>query len=151
MGKKVEVLDGDEVRQWLSPEAGFSREDRERHLRRAAYVSHLLTRNGIVVIASFVSPYRSTRDFARQLIRDFVEVYLDCPLEVCVQRDPKGLYRKAKQGEIGDLTGLQDPYEEPLSPELILHTENGTPSENVRDIIEKLSELRYLDRTDVPS
>jgi len=143
-GLKVEVLDGDEVRRWLSPEAGFSREDRERHLKRVAYVSHLLARNGVVVIASFVSPYRSTRDFARQLIGDFVEVYVMCPLETCIKRDPKGLYQKALSGKIKDMTGIQDVYEEPLNPEVVVNTEMQNPDECVKRIMSKLLELRYL-------
>jgi len=143
-GLKVEVLDGDEVRRWLSPEAGFSREDRERHLKRVAYVSHLLARNGVVVIASFVSPYRSTRDFARELIGDFVEVYVKCSLEKCIERDPKGLYRKALAGEIRDMTGIQDPYEEPLNPEVVVDSENQSPDECVKRVMAKLLELGYL-------
>ena len=143
-GLKVEVLDGDEVRRWLSPEAGFSREDRERHLRRVAYVSHLLARNGVVVIASFVSPYRSTRDFARQLIGDFVEVYVKCSLETCMKRDPKGLYHKALAGEIKDMTGIQDPYEEPLSPEVVVDSERESPDECAKRIMVKLLRLGYI-------
>ncbi len=143
-GLKVEVLDGDEVRRWLSPEAGFSREDRERHLRRVAYVSHLLARNGVVVIASFVSPYRSTRDFARQLIGDFVEVYVKCSLETCMKRDPKGLYHKALAGKIKDMTGIQDPYEEPLSPEVVVDSERESPDECAKRIMAKLLRLGYI-------
>ena len=111
-GLRVELLDGDEVRRWLSPEAGFSREDRERHLRRVAYVSKLLARNGVAVLASFVSPYRSVRRQARKLIEDeglkFIEVYVKCSLEECIRRDPKGLYRRALNGEIRDMTGIQE-------------------------------------------
>ena len=143
-GLKVEVLDGDEVRRWLSPEAGFSREDRERHLKRVAYVSHLLARNGVAVIASFVSPYRSTRDFARKLIDDFVEVYVKCSLETCIERDPKGLYRKALSGEIKDMTGIQDPYEEPLNPEVIVDSERESPDECAKRIMAKLLRLGYM-------
>jgi len=151
-GLKVEVLDGDEVRRWLSPEAGFSREDRERHLKRVAYVSHLLARNGVVVIASFVSPYRKTREFARQLIRDFVEVYVKCSLDTCMKRDPKGLYRKALAGEIKDMTGVQDPYEEPLNPEVVVSSENESPDECVKLIFAKLLELGYIkEKKDVKS
>jgi adenylylsulfate kinase len=141
---KVEIIDGDEVRKWLSPEAGFSRQDRERHLKRVAYLCKLLSRNGIVVIASLVSPYRSTRDFARQIVPRFVEVYLKCPIETCKSRDPKGLYAKAAKGEIANMTGIQDPYEEPLAPEITIDTDKGTPYDGVRIILEKLKELHYL-------
>ncbi len=144
-GFPVEVLDGDEVRKWLSPEAGFSREDRERHLRRVAYVSHLLARNGVVVIASFVSPYRSVRRFARELIKDFVEVYVKCSLETCIRRDPKGLYRRALRGEISDMTGIQDVYEEPENPEVVLDTEAESPDSCVEKILETLKNLGYIE------
>ena len=144
LGLPVEVLDGDEVRKWLSPEAGFSREDRERHLRRVAHVSHLLARNGVAVIASFVSPYRSVRDFARELIKDFVEVYVKCSLETCMRRDPKGLYKRALKGEISDMTGLQDVYEEPLKPEVVVDTEQMSPEECAQRILETLKKLGYI-------
>jgi adenylylsulfate kinase len=131
-GLKVETLDGDEVRRWLSPEAGFSREDRERHLRRVAYVAHLLARNGVAVIAAFVSPYRAARELARTLEDDFIEVYVKCPLEVCMKRDPKGLYKKALTGQIKDMTGIQDIYEEPVNPEVTVYTDKEGPEESTR-------------------
>jgi len=147
-GLKVELLDGDEVRRWLSPEAGFSREDRERHLRRVAYVSKLLARNGVAVIASFVSPYRSVRRNARKTIEDeglrFIEVYVKCSLEECIKRDPKGLYRRALKGEIKDMTGVQDPYEEPLNPEVTVDSENEGPDRCVGKIISKLKDLDLI-------
>ena len=136
MGLCVEHLDGDEVRPWLSPEAGFSREDRLRHLRRVAFVTHLLSRNGVVVLASFVSPYREARDLARELNGDrFVEVYVKCPVEVAVERDPKGLYRKALKGEIKNMTGIQDVYEEPPNPEVVVETDRETPEESLEKIL----------------
>ncbi len=136
MGLCVEHLDGDEVRPWLSPEAGFSREDRLRHLRRVAFVTHLLSRNGVVVLASFVSPYREARDLARELNGDrFVEVYVKCPVEVAVERDPKGLYRKALKGEIKNMTGIQDVYEEPLNPEIVVETDRETHEESLEKIL----------------
>ncbi|HDD69220.1 MAG TPA: adenylyl-sulfate kinase, partial [Candidatus Korarchaeota archaeon] len=98
-----------------------------------------------VVMASFVSPYRSTRDFARKLIGDFVEVYVKCSLETCMRRDPKGLYKRALAGEIKDMTGIQDPYEEPLNPEVIVDSERQGPEECVKRILEALSRLGYLD------
>ena len=147
-GFKVEILDGDEVRRWLSPEAGFSREDRERHLRRVAYVSRLLARNGVAVLASFVSPYRNVREEARKIIESeglkFIEVYVKCSLEECIRRDPKGLYRKALKGEIRDMTGIQDPYEEPLNPEVIVDSENEKPDLCAEKIISKLRELDLI-------
>jgi len=121
-GLDVEVLDGDEMRKVLSPEAGFSREDRERHIRRVAYVASLLAKHGVATIVSLISPYRSAREYARSLTKNFIEVYVKCPLEVCMQRDPKGLYKKALAGEIRDLTGLQDVYEEPQNPEVVVNT-----------------------------
>jgi len=144
IGFKVEHLDGDEVRRWLSPEAGFSREDRLRHLRRVAYVSHLLARNGVVVIDTFVSPYRESRDLARSLIKRFVEVYIDCPLEEVIKRDPKGLYEKALRGEIDNMTGIQDPYEEPINPEVKINCISDSPEEAANKIIIKLKELGYI-------
>lgn len=144
IGRRVEALDGDEVRRWLSTDAGFSREDRERHLRRVAYVAHLLARNGVTVIAAFVSPYRSTRDSARQVIGDFIEVYVRCPLEICMQRDPKGLYKRALRGEIKEMTGIQDPYEEPPNPEVTVDTDKSTPQECAQAILDKIEELGYI-------
>ena len=143
-GRKVELLDGDEVRTWLSPNEGFSREDTERHLKRVSHVCQLLGRNGIMVLASFVSPYRSTRDYARNTIENFVEVYVKCSLETCVSRDPKGLYRKAAVGEIGNMTGTQDPYEEPPSPEIVLETEKTTPEQGARKVLSTLVSRGYL-------
>ncbi|RLF08882.1 MAG: adenylyl-sulfate kinase [Thermoprotei archaeon] len=144
MGLKVEMLDGDEVRKWLSPEAGFTREDRERHLRRVAYVSKLLARNGVAVIASFVSPYRKIRSEIRQIIESenipFIEVYAKCSLQKCIERDPKGLYKKALAGEIKHFTGLDDPYEEPENPEVTLDTENTSPKENAEKLLNYIKE-----------
>jgi len=142
-GRKVELLDGDEVRTWLSPNEGFSREDRERHLKRVAHVCQLLARNGITVLASFVSPYRSTREYARRTIENFVEVYVKCSLQTCVRRDPKGLYRKAAEGKIGNMTGMQDPYEEPPSPEVVVDTEKLTPEEGAQKVLSTLFSMGY--------
>ena len=144
-GLCVEHLDGDEVRPWLSPEAGFSREDRVRHLRRVAFVSHLLARNGVIVIASFVSPYRETRDVARSLNRGrFIEVYVKCPVEVAIKRDPKGLYKKALRGEIKDMTGIQDIYEPPENPEIIVETDKESVDESLNKIIDFLIRNSYI-------
>ncbi|MEM2911471.1 MAG: adenylyl-sulfate kinase [Candidatus Bathyarchaeia archaeon] len=147
-GFKVELLDGDEVRKWLSPEAGFSREDRERHLRRVAYVSKLLVRNGVAVLASFVSPYRNVRDEARRIIEaegfKFIEVYVKCSVEECIRRDPKALYAKAMRGEIGDMTGIQDVYEEPLNPEVVVDSEREDVDECAEKVLNKLKELNLI-------
>ncbi|MCS7126405.1 MAG: adenylyl-sulfate kinase [Aigarchaeota archaeon] len=147
-GFKVEVLDGDEVRKWLSPEAGFSREDRERHLRRVAYVSMLLARNEVVVIASFVSPYRNIREEARRLAENngirFIEIYVKCSLQECMRRDPKGLYQKAVEGEIKDMTGIQDVYEEPLNPEIIVDTERKTPEECIKELVNEMQKFGLI-------
>lgn len=141
---RVELLDGDEVRAWLSPDAGFSREGREGHLKRVAHVCNLLARNGVAVIASFVSPYRSTRDYARNLTSNFLEVYVKCPIEVCMKRDPKGLYEKAVRGEVRDMTGVQDAYEEPTNPEVIVNSESHRPETCVEEIMRKIEDLNWL-------
>ena len=142
---RTEILDGDEVRKWLSPEAGFSKEDRERHLTRVAHVSKLLARNGVIVIASFVSPYRNVRDKIRHIVEEddleFLEVFAKCSIETCIQRDPKGLYKKALKGEIKDMTGIQDTFEEPLNPEVVINTESGNPNASVNQILTCLDNL----------
>ncbi|MEM2759480.1 MAG: adenylyl-sulfate kinase [Nitrososphaerales archaeon] len=147
LGLRVELLDGDEVRKQLSPDLGFTKEDRELHARRVVYLSKLLARNGIVAMVSLISPYRSFRAFARQEIGNFVEVYVKCSINTCIKRDPKGLYKKALTGEIVDLTGLQDPYEEPIDPEVIVNTELEKPEQSAAKILHTLRDLGYL--TDV--
>lgn len=149
-GFKVEVLDGDEVRRYLNPELGFSKKDRDTNIRRIAYVCHLLTRNGVVAIASAISPYREVREEARQLIRRFVEVYVKCPVEVCEQRDVKGLYARARAGEIPNFTGVSDPYEEPLNPEVVVETDQELPEGCIAKIINKLEEMGYLPSEEKP-
>ena len=147
LGLRVELLDGDEVRRQLSPELGFTKQDRELHARRVVYISKLLAGNGVAVIVSLISPYRSFRTFARQEIVNFVEVHVKCSLKTCMKRDPKGLYRKALNGEIQDLTGMQDPYEEPVDPEVMVNTELEGPEQNGEKILYALRDLGYL--TDV--
>ncbi len=146
-GLRVEVLDGDEVRRWLSPTEGFTREDRERHLRRVAYVAKLLARNGVVVLCSFVSPYRKIRKEIRDIVEDegipFIEVYVKCSLEECIRRDPKGLYKKALSGEIKHMTGIDDPYEEPENPALVLDSEKRSAEKNAEALIRKLREIGF--------
>ncbi|TKJ31783.1 MAG: adenylyl-sulfate kinase [Chloroflexi bacterium B3_Chlor] len=143
-GFKVEVLDGDVVRTNLSKGLGFSKEDRDTNIKRIGFVCKLLTRNGVVAIGSAISPYREVRDFVRQDIGRFVEVYCRCPLDVLIERDVKGLYKKALDGEIDNFTGVSDPYEEPLNPEVIADTDREAPEESVGKIIGKLEELGYI-------
>ena len=115
---KIEILDGDIVRTHLSKGLGFTREDRDTNIKRIGFVCKLLSRNGVIAIAAAISPYREVRDFNRKEIGDFVEVFCHCPLDVCIERDVKGLYKKALAGEIKNYTGLDDPYENPLNPEV---------------------------------
>jgi len=144
-GKKVESLDGDVVRTRLSKGLGFSREDRDTNIARIAFVAHLLQRNGVFVLVSAISPYRSTRDAARSLVgRDFVEIHVAPPLEECIRRDVKGLYAKAIAGEIKQFTGISDPYEAPESPELRVDTSAVSVDEGVARIVSRLTELGFL-------
>ncbi len=144
-GMKVEVLDGDIVRQNLSKGLGFSREDRDTNIKRIGFVCKLLTRNGVVAIGAAISPYREVRDLVRQEIGDFVEVYVSCPLEVLIDRDVKGLYRKALSGEIENFTGVSDPYEEPLNPDVRVDTSVERPEESLAKVIAKLEELEFIE------
>src|SRR5438093_5465776 len=143
-GGRVEVLDGDEVRQNLSKGLGFTREDRDTNIRRIGYVAKLLARNGVVVITAAISPYRAVRDEVRREIGAFVEVYVKASLDECVRRDTKGLYRRALAGEIPQFTGVSDPYEEPLRPELAIDTECEVVRESAARVIDRLVELGYL-------
>ena len=140
----VEVLDGDVVRTNLSKGLGFSKEDRDTNIKRIAFVCKLLTRNGAGVIAAAISPYREIRAHARTEIKNFVEVYVKCPLEVCEDRDVKGLYAKARAGEIKQFTGIDDPYEDPPNPEITLDTVTYTAEENARKIVAYLVERGFL-------
>lgn len=143
-GANIEVLDGDIVRTNLTKGLGFSKEDRDENVRRIGFVSHLLTRNGVIVLVSAISPYRNVRDQVRQRIGDFIEVYANAPVEVCEQRDVKGLYKKARSGEIKNFTGISDPYEAPLNPEVNCETDKETLDESVKKVMAKLEELGYL-------
>ncbi len=143
-GYCVEILDGDVVRQHFSKGLGFSKEDRIENIKRVAYVAHLLARNGVIVITALISPYREGRDYARRLIGDFVEVYVQCPLQVLIERDVKGLYAKALKGEIPNFTGISDPYEPPENPEVIVETDKETVDESVDKIWQALLALGYL-------
>ncbi|MEM6836902.1 MAG: adenylyl-sulfate kinase [Cyanobacteria bacterium P01_C01_bin.120] len=141
---QLEVLDGDVVRTNLTKGLGFSKEDRDTNIRRIGFVSHLLSRNGVIVLVSAISPYRAVRDEVRAKIGDFVEVHVSAPIEVCEERDVKGLYKKARAGEIKQFTGIDDPYEPPLNPEVNCETHKETLEESVGKIIVKLEELGYL-------
>lgn len=143
-GQRVEILDGDEVREHLSRGLGFSREDRDTNIRRIGYVAKLLTRNGVVAITAAISPYRETRDEVRASIGRFVEIYVDTPLEVCIQRDVKGLYKKALAGQISQFTGVSDPYEPPLNPEITINTVDQTPEESAAQVLAYLEDQGYL-------
>lgn len=138
-GRRAEILDGDEIRKGLSKDLGFSKEDREKHNERVIFVAKLLSRNGVATLVPLISPYREVRIKARNEISNFVEIYVRCPLDVLIKRDPKGLYKKALAGEITNLTGLQAPYEEPLTPEIIIDTNEQTVDESVKTILDYLT------------
>ena len=144
-GVPVEILDGDVVRENLSKGLGFSKEDRDINIRRIAFVAHLLQRNGVFVITAAISPYRAIRDEARAMIKDFVEVFADAPLEVCESRDVKGLYAKARAGEIKGFTGIDDPYEAPENAEVVCATDTESVEESAQKVVDKLIELKYLE------
>ena len=148
-----ERLDGDVVRQSLCRDLGFSKEDRDKNIERVTFVSQVLTRNGVVVLSCFISPYRKMRDNARHEIGNFLEVYVRTPLDVLVERDVKGMYKKAMAGEIQGFTGVNDPYEEPEHPELILDTAAETIEQSVAKVIELLEARGFIPRGDavVPS
>jgi adenylylsulfate kinase len=143
-GRNVEILDGDVVRTHLSKGLGFSREDRDTNIKRIAFVCSLLTRNGVVCISAAIAPYREAREWARKEIGNFVEVYVKCPIEVCRERDVKGLYKLVDEGKIKNFTGVDDPYEEPEHPELVIETAKETIDESVDRIFARLIELGYL-------
>jgi len=144
-GRNVEILDGDIVRTHLSKGLGFSREDRDINIKRIAFVCGLLTRNGVVCISAAISPYKEARAWARQEVGNFVEVYVKCPIDVCRQRDVKGLYKMVDEGKITGFTGVDDPYEEPEHPELILETDKETVEQSIGRIMATLESLGYLE------
>jgi len=143
-GCRVERLDGDIVRKGLTSDLGFSKEDRDENIKRVTFVAKLLTRNDVKVLATFVSPYIERRRKSREEIGEFMEVYVRCPVDECMRRDIKGMYRKALAGEITGFTGVDDPYEEPPNPELILDTNKETVEESVQKVLEKMESLGYL-------
>ncbi len=144
-GHGVEVLDGDAVRQHLCKGLGFSKEDRDENIRRIGFVCGLMTRHGATAIAAAISPYRAIRDEVRASIGDFIEVYVKASVETCIRRDVKGLYKKALAGELKGFTGVNDPYEPPLHPELTMDTETESPQESTSRILRKLEELGYVE------
>lgn len=135
-GYKVETLDGDVVRQFLTKDLGFSKADRDENLRRIGFVANLLTRNGVIVLVSTISPYREIRAEMRKNIGQFIEVYVNASIETCEKRDVKGLYRKARAGEIKNFTGINDPYEPPLNPEVTCYTERESVDESAAHVIQ---------------
>jgi adenylylsulfate kinase len=139
-GQRVEHLDGDRLRK-LFPGTGYSRKERDSHIHRVGYLAGMLEKNGVTVVASFISPYRDAREFVRSQCRQFIEVYLSTPLEECEKRDPKGLYKKARKGEIKQFTGVDDPYEPPENPEIEIDTTNQEIDETIRILLN----LLYLD------
>jgi adenylyl-sulfate kinase len=141
---KVEVLDGDVVRTYLSKGLGFSKQDRDENIRRIGFVCELLSRNGVIEIAAAISPYRAVREEVRARIPNFVEVYVECPLEVLAARDVKGLYKKALAGEIPQFTGITDPYEPPLHPEVAVNSSKETPDESLDRIWATLEHLGLI-------
>jgi adenylylsulfate kinase len=140
------ILDGDNIRQGLNRDLGFSPEDRAENIRRIGEVAKLLTHAGLVTLVAFISPYRKDRESARSIQEqgDFIEVYLDAPVEVCEARDPRGLYRRARAGEISEFTGVSAPYEAPLKPELVLYTASETPEESAQRVVAYLEKHGYL-------
>ena len=140
-GRDVEVLDGDEVRRMFSPELGFSRKDRESHARRVSYVARMLSRHGIVALVAMITPYETSRQAARATVGDrFSEVWLKCPVEVCRQRDTKGLYRRDRAAGSAKVTGVDDPFEEPLTPELVVDTSTDPVAVSTEKILRHLAE-----------
>ncbi|SMO65431.1 adenylyl-sulfate kinase [Fodinibius sediminis] len=137
LGYRVEHLDGDAIRE-IFPKTGFSKEERNAHVKRVGYIASRLQAHDVFVIGSFISPYREARDFVREMCGDFVEIHVSTPLEVCEERDVKGLYAKARKGEIDNFTGISDPYEEPENPELTIDTTDITPEEGVQMVLDYL-------------
>jgi adenylylsulfate kinase len=141
---KVELLDGDIVRTNLSQGLGFSREDRDTNIRRIGFVSELLTRNGVIVVVAAISPYRETREEVKRKIGSFIEVHVDCPIEVLAARDVKGLYKRALAGEVGNFTGISDPYEPPLDPDVVVRSDRETVDESVDKIWRELERRGFI-------
>lgn len=149
-GLKVEILDGDEVRTNLSKGLGFSKDDRDTNIKRIGYVCKLLTRNGVVAISAAISPYKEIRDYNRQQVGNFIEVYVTCSVEELTRRDVKGLYKKALAGEIANFTGVSDPYEPPAHPEITVDSERQSEQESVRTILDYLERTGWISAVQTP-
>ncbi len=143
-GVRIERLDGDVVRESLTKDLGFTKEDRDTNIRRVTFVARVLSRNNVGVLASFISPYAKTRDFVRNEVTNYIEVFVDAPLEVCAERDVKGLYEKAFAGEIENFTGVSDPYQAPENPDIHVETHKETPEESVARILAWLEENEFI-------
>ncbi len=140
----IQRLDGDIVREDLTRDLGFSKEDRDENIRRITFVAELLSKNGVATIVSFISPYREARDNARKRCKDFIEVYVKCDRDTLIKRDVKGLYKKAIDGEIEGFTGINDPYEEPLNPEIVIDTSGMNADESIEKIVSYLNENNFI-------
>ncbi|HEV8050115.1 MAG TPA: adenylyl-sulfate kinase [Thermoplasmata archaeon] len=144
-GYKVEILDGDDVRALISPELGYTRKDREFHARRVSYVARMLARNGVAVLVAMITPYETSRQAARAVASDhFSEIWLSCPVSVCRARDAKGLYKRSGSGQLKKLTGVDDPFEEPLNPDLVVDTSTGPPEAGTNAILAHLAKRGFL-------
>ena len=146
-GILIERLDGDVVRESLTKDLGFSKEDRDKNIERVTFVAKLLSRNNVGVVASFISPYAETRDFVRRETTNFIEVFVHAPIEVCAERDVKGLYAKAFAGEIPNFTGVSDPYEAPENADIVLNTHLETIEESVQKVVDYLEQHGYISQT----
>lgn len=143
-GAKAERLDGDVVRESLTSDLGFSADDRRKNIERVTFVAKLLSRNNVGCVCSFISPYQSVRDHVREQTTNFLEVFIDAPLEVVIDRDVKGMYKKAIAGEIPNFTGISDPFEAPENPDIHVRTDQQTPAESAAYILSRLEELGYI-------
>jgi adenylylsulfate kinase len=150
-GRTVDILDGDVVRTNLTKGLGFSKEDRDENIRRIGFVCGLITKHGGIAISAAISPYRSVRDEVRSKIENFVEVFVDTPLELCIQRDVKGMYKKALAGEMKNFTGISDPYEPPLHPEIVIHTQKESEQESAARILGSLERMGLIEPAHEPA
>jgi adenylylsulfate kinase len=150
-GRTVDILDGDIVRTNLTKGLGFSKEDRDENIRRIGFVCGLITRHGGIAISAAISPYRSVRDEVRSKIENFVEVFVDTPLELCIQRDVKGMYKKAIAGEMKNFTGISDPYEPPQHPEIVIHTQKESEQESAARILGSLERMGLIEPAHEPA